>query len=331
MKKTIFMITTVALIFIMCFNFVGCSLTSTNKGAGNTSEEKQYEYVEHRISLLSDGDVIYTDDYVAQTLKATVTPAAALNPKVVWSVAWESSSITADITEYIQIFTEYEGALFAEVRCYKALPGNAIVTVTTEDGGYTDTCKVVFVGIPTSLSVSSASNKDAGGITKTLTTDSSGNFLAYTEGWNKITFNLQLSNIFNSVSSQFNSYTCEVISLTGNIMVANSVEDGAGDKTFYEDTKTIEPLLSYRDDFVVSQSGTTISVQYDFGTLSTDSQVGSSDETYYFKNFYSFIDTEMYTMTIRVTNISGVTTDINIKFHLGAVTDVNLSDSTLEF
>ena len=96
-------------------------------------------------------------NYVTQTIKATVFPENASNVKVDWSIAWESSSQTANIASYIEVVPVTEGGLTANVNCYRALPGNAVITVTTRDGGHQATCTVKFVGIPSSMEVTHAS------------------------------------------------------------------------------------------------------------------------------------------------------------------------------
>lgn len=335
MKKTKLFITTLALVFVLIFNVVGCSLVeyenATDVDLENTVEAKN-EYTEHRISLNSAGNVVYGENYVGQTLTATITPVSAFNPLVNWTVTWADSSVTEDISTYIQVIPQYDGALVAEVRCFKALPCNATVTVTTDDGGYTASCTVVFLGIPTSLSITSGTSKDESGKSTALTTDTSGNYLAYTDGWHSLRFNISLSNIFNSVGTEFESFTYEVLSITGNIRVANAVDDSAGDRTYYTSTLTTKPLNNYADEFDVLFEDNILRIDYDFeNRIFESTEYGSSDETYYTNLFYSFIDTETYIMSVKVTNISGLSQTINIKFSLGAVTDVNLSDSTLEF
>ena len=88
------------------------------------------------------GVATVADNYVAQELTATVFPNTASNILVDWSVAWESTSQTADINSYITVNPTYAGSRVCEVRCFKALPGNAVITVTTRDGGHTAKCTV---------------------------------------------------------------------------------------------------------------------------------------------------------------------------------------------
>ena len=103
------------------------------------------------------GAATVATNYVTQTIKATVFPENASNVKVDWSIAWESSSQTAAISSYIEVVPVTEGGLTANVNCYRALPGNAVITVTTRDGGHQATCTVKFVGIPSSMEVTHAS------------------------------------------------------------------------------------------------------------------------------------------------------------------------------
>ena len=103
------------------------------------------------------GVATVAETYVAQELTATIFPNTASNILVDWTVAWESSSQTADINSYITVNPTYAGSRVCEVRCFKALPGNAIITVTTRDGGHTAKCTVKFVGIPDTMTVTNSS------------------------------------------------------------------------------------------------------------------------------------------------------------------------------
>lgn len=101
----------------------------------------------------------------AYLLEAFVQPETAANKQVEWSVRWEdpSSSFASgkavenyvNLREYVPI-TSYDlerNCIY--VVCYQAFQGNVIVTVTTDEGGFEADCVVTYVGIPSTITVTS--------------------------------------------------------------------------------------------------------------------------------------------------------------------------------
>ena len=62
------------------------------------------------------GVATVAETYVAQELTATIFPNTASNILVDWTIAWESSSQTADINQYITVNPTYVGSRVCEVR-----------------------------------------------------------------------------------------------------------------------------------------------------------------------------------------------------------------------
>ena len=136
---------------------------------------------------------------VSKTLTATVYPSDARNKAVDWTLEWLDTEKTDNLSEYLTLVPSSDGANTATLTCLKAFEGEALITVTTREGGYIDTCRVVFVGDPTSLAVSCEE-----------ATTASGSFGSYYElgVGNSYTFDLVPDNAFGFVGAECNySYT----------------------------------------------------------------------------------------------------------------------------
>lgn len=130
-------------------------------------------------------------------IEATVTPSTAANKLVDYSVAWGAGASRASeaVTNYLTVTQSSDGSTVATVSCKKAFTNDKIIiTVTTRDGGYTAQCTVSFVGVASGMTITSA---DA-----TLKSSTArGSY--YELGTNKTyTFNVNLSNVFNTVGSK---------------------------------------------------------------------------------------------------------------------------------
>ena len=129
---------------------------------------------------------------VSKELTATVYPSDARNKAVDWTLEWLDTEKQDVLSEYLTLVPSSDGANTATLTCLKAFEGEALITVTTREGGYIDTCRVVFVGDPTSLTVSC----DA--------TTASGSFGSYYElgVGNSYTFDLTPDNAFGFVGAE---------------------------------------------------------------------------------------------------------------------------------
>lgn len=265
------------------------------------------------------GVATVAETYVAQELTATIFPNTASNILVDWTVAWESTSQTADINSYITVNPTYAGSRVCEVRCFKALPGNAVITVTTRDGGHTAKCTVKFVGIPSSMTVTNS----------TLDRDIRGNYVVSMFERATYNFDINLGNIFNSVGATYKNYSVVSVTPFGNIMAGSQCDYGDGTEDWSSVVKT--PLTTYKSDFVATVSGTTLKVSIpNVGGLYTNYSETSS-ETIYDDYFYSAIEGETCGVTVVVKNTSGLTATIKIVFDSDAVVSVSLDESSLTF
>lgn len=265
------------------------------------------------------GVATVAENYVAQELTATIFPNTASNILVDWSVAWESTTQSADINQYITLNPTYAGSRVCEVRCHKALPGNAVITVTTRDGGHKATCTVKFVGIPTTMTATNSS----------LNKDTSGNFKVPMFERATYNFDLNLNNIFNSVGQTYKNYSVVSVTPFGNIMAGSQCDYGDGTIDWSSVVKT--PLTTYKSDFTATISGSTLKVSIpNVGGLYTNYSETSS-ETMYDDYFYSAIEGETCGVTVVVKNSSGLTATVKIVFDSNAVVSVSLDESSLTF
>ncbi len=265
------------------------------------------------------GVATVAETYVAQELTATIFPNTASNILVDWTVTWESTSQTADIAQYITVNPTYAGSRVCEVRCFKALPGNAVITVTTRDGGHTAKCTVKFVGIPSTMTVTNS----------TLDRDISGNYVVSMFERATYNFDINLNNIFNSVGTTYKNFSVVSVTPFGNIMAGSQCDYGDGTVDWSSVVKT--PLTTYKSDFVATVSGSTLKVNIpNVGGLYTNYSETSS-ETMYDDYFYSAIEGEVCGVTVVVKNTSGLTATVKIVFDSDAVVSVSLDESSLTF
>ena len=265
------------------------------------------------------GVATVADNYVAQELTATVFPNTASNILVDWSVAWESTSQTADIAQYITVNPTYAGSRVCEVRCFKALPGNAVITVTTRDGGHTAKCTVKFVGIPTTMTVTNS----------TLDRDISGNYKVPMFERATYNFDINLGNIFNSVGTTYKNFSVVSVTPFGNIMAGSQCDYGDGTIDWSSVVKT--PLTTYKNDFSATISGSTLKVNIPNVSGLYTNYSETSSETMYDDYFYSAIEGEVCGVTVVVKNSSGLTATVKIVFDSDAVVSVSLDESSLTF
>ncbi|MBQ9081803.1 MAG: hypothetical protein IJY26_04135, partial [Clostridia bacterium] len=166
-------------------------LESTDSENGFSTELESTEHVQ----LFAVTPLMATvgSNYVSQTLKAVVYPETAENKQVDWSVAWADTSNTANVTDYVTVTPSSDGSTTATVTCYQAFTGNIVVMVTTRESGYTASCVVKFVGIPTEMNV-----------TTELSVQDGAYHLGIGETY---TFNVALDNPFHSVGADYQNVT----------------------------------------------------------------------------------------------------------------------------
>lgn len=111
---------------------------------------------EVKMQLLFGASSVDTSAKTAsQTLIATISPSSAENQNVDWEIHWTDSTKTENISDYLTITPQSDGALKATLTCKKSFRsvGTATVQVTARDGGAYALSVVTFVGNPDSVSI----------------------------------------------------------------------------------------------------------------------------------------------------------------------------------
>ncbi len=197
---------------------------------------------------------IAADTTVDVKVSVTVYPVDAADKSVDFSVAWgvAPTNGTKAVTDYLTVTPDSDGSTSATVSCKKAFGNDQIIiTATTRDGGFTATCTVTFVGKASAMSVTSGS----------LTAKSNSGRGTYFElGTNRTySFNVNLSNVFNSVGSKNLSVT---LGGSGALYFGTMTVDGmSGISTFSNMAK--KNMSALVNKFITSAtiSGTTLTIQ----------------------------------------------------------------------
>ena len=311
---TAFMVLAVALSLAL----VGCSSGKDTTPENDFSAEMHNtQYVKLAMSTAA---VLAADNSVSKTLTATVLPETAENKKVDWTVEWNDTENTATVTDYVTVTPTADGSTTATVTCYKAFTGTIIITATTRENGYSATCVVSFVGMPTDISISGSLSPSSGeynvGIGQTYT------------------FNVSLTNPFNQVGEQFNDITCGVNGVGSVVLGYMERYNSSGTTSWYDSSDKTVTLDSLKENF--------ITVSYSAGTLSIttiksiESYYGSTQRmdagrtTAYHDKFRSYVDDCYFKVWVKESN-SGLTKEFNVRFDDAVVTGVNMSDGEMSF
>lgn len=206
----------------------------------------------------------FSEEKLVQALAASTTvdvkvsvnvyPVDAADKSVDFSVAWGAAPMNGKnaVTDYLTVKPDSDGSTSATVSCKKAFGNDQIIiTATTRDGGFTATCTVTFVGRASAMSITSS----------TLTAKSnSGRGTYYELGTNRTyTFNINLSNVFNSVGSKNLSVK---LGGSGSLYFGTMTVNGmSGISTFQNMVK--KDVSTLVNTFITSAtiSGTTLTIQ----------------------------------------------------------------------
>ncbi len=320
-NKKLFAIVTVVIVFAIALSLVlvGCSSDKNTQTTDNdfSAEIHNTQYVKLAMSTAA---VLAADNSVSKTLTATVLPETAENKKVDWFVEWDNTENTTDVTDYVTVTPTADGSTTATVTCYKAFTRNIIITVTTRENGYSATCVVSFIGIPTEIALNGSLSPSAGeynvGICETYT------------------FDVTLTNPFNQVGSQFNDITCGVNGVGSVVLGYMEHYNSSRTTSWYDSSDKTVTLDSLKENF--------ITVNYSAGTLSIttiksiESYYGSTQRmdagrtTAYHDKFRSYVDDCYFKVWIKE-NTSGLTKEFNVRFDDAVVTGVNMNNVELSF
>ena len=264
--------------------------------------------------------VTAADNSVSKTITATVLPATASNKYVDWSVAWGDDTNETDVTQYVTVTPLSNGSTVATVTCKQPFTGNIIVTVTTRENGYQASCVVTYVGMPTDIVLDTNITQENGDYVVGIGVAS--------------TFNVSLTNPFESVGAGFDDISCEVSGVGNLILGYMEHYNSSGKDVWYDASDETVSLDTIKDDL--------ISVTYSDGVLTVNSiksiesyyersqRIDSGRTVAYFNKFRSFVDDCYFQVKITENN-SGISKVIDIRFDDEVVTGVSVNTTEMQF
>ena len=218
---------------------------------------------------------------VNKTITAAVKPESALNKEVDWELSWADEGIAENISDYLTISPESDGALTATVNCKKSFRGKeAVATVTTRDGGFTASCYISYAGEPSFLTVNGGAAGEC--------------YLG-----RNTSFSVELTNVFGDVGEEFyDELIIDGITFGGTCTTATkwvTVSGRNAGTVSYTDVRTNVPLsdLKYEessalaDMFDVSVSGKTLTVSApSLSGVYSNYTEGSGTQDIYYDYYY---------------------------------------------
>lgn len=298
----------------------------------SNDEDEFYGYGTAKVQAVSlsmnAAAVTAANGSVSKTLTAYVYPEDAKNKAVDWTIEWLDTEETRDISDYLTLVPDSDGSATAQLTCLQAFDGEALVTVTSREGAFFDTCRVLFVGNPSSVNVSC----DALSL-------KSGSFGTYYEigAGNSYTFDITPDNVFGTVGAECN-YTFDVKghgSFKTQTQYYYTVNDG---KTWEEGTEQtvniadVTTVSKYEPsvfDWSVSGNKLTVNVNCTLESYYTSS-VRNGNMITYENKFREYTDDNWYYEVIVTETNSGVSTSFKVR-PVKTVTNVVLADDIVTF
>mgnify|MGYP005787623953 FL=1 len=298
----------------------------------SNDEDEFYGYGTAKVQAVSlsmnAAAVTAANGSVSKTLTAYVYPEDAKNKAVDWTIEWLDTEETREISDYLTLVPDSDGSATAQLTCLQAFDGEALVTVTSREGAFFDTCRVLFVGNPSSVNVSC----DALSL-------KSGSFGTYYEigAGNSYTFDITPDNVFGTVGAECN-YTFEVKghgSFKTQTQYYYTVNDG---KTWEEGTEQtvniadVTTVSKYEPsvfDWSVSGNKLTVNVNCTLESYYTSS-VRNGNMITYENKFREYTDDNWYYEVIVTETNSGVSTSFKVR-PVKTVTNVVLADDIVTF
>lgn len=298
----------------------------------SNDEDEFYGYGTAKVQAVSlsmnAAAVTAANGSVSKTLTAYVYPEDAKNKAVDWTIEWLDTEETRDISDYLTLVPDSDGSATAQLTCLQAFDGEALVTVTSREGAFFDTCQVLFVGNPTELSVACDN-----------LTEKTGSFGKYYEigAGNSYTFDITPDNVFGTVGAEC-SYTFEVKghgSFKTQTQYYYTVNDG---KTWEEGTEQtvniadVTTVSKYEPsvfDWSVSGNKLTVNVNCTLESYYTSS-VRNGNMITYENRFREYTDDNWYYEVIVTETNSGVSTSFKVR-PVKTVTNVVLADDIVTF
>ena len=301
-------------------------VVADNPADGNL--QKAEIKVQNLVLAQSTAAVTAANGSVSKTLTAYVYPEDAKNKAVDWTIEWLDTEETRDISDYLTLVPDSDGSATAQLTCLQAFDGEALVTVTSREGAFFDTCRVLFVGNPSSVNVSC----DALSL-------KSGSFGTYYEigAGNSYTFDITPDNVFGTVGAECN-YTFEVKghgSFITQRQYYSTINDGKSwdegtEKTVnIADVTTVSKYEPSVFDWSVSGNKLTVNVNCTLESYYTSS-VRNGNMITYENRFREYTDDNWYyEVTVTETN-SGISTSFKVR-PVKTVTNVVLADDIVTF
>ena len=298
----------------------------------SNDEDEFYGYGTAKVQAVSlsmnAAAVMAANGSVSKTLTAYVYPEDAKNKAVDWTIEWLDTEETKDISDYLTLVPDSDGSATAQLTCLQAFDGEALVTVTSREGAFFDTCQVLFVGNPTTLSV------DCDNLT-----EKTGSFGTYYEigAGNSYTFDITPDNVFGTVGAECN-YTFVVKghgSFKTQTQYYSTINDGKSwdegtEKTVnIADVTTVSKYEPSVFDWSVSGNKLTVNVNCTLENYYTSS-VRNGNMITYENRFREYTDDNWYYEVIVTETNSGVSTSFKVR-PVKTVTNVVLADDIVTF
>ena len=190
-----------------------------------------------------------SEDCVTKTLTAVIIPATAEDKTVDWSVAWADTTKTENVQDYIKVVPTGDGSNVANVNCYKQFTGEIIITVTTRTGGFKAKCTETYIGVPTSIKVSSTLAKNENNVYE-IQPNSKSSFL------------IEQESILGDVKAGgYNNYSITTKGV-GSVIYSYYETYRSGGSNWYDTSDTIYEYNDIMADFItITQSGNSIVVE----------------------------------------------------------------------
>lgn len=200
---------------------------------------------------------------VSKTITATVMPVDAPDKSVDWKLEWCTPIEGKDISEYLTLTPESDGALSATITALKGFEGgSAYVTATTRVGGFSATCTIVYDGKPESLSFIHNG--------KEITNTGTINLTAGTT--NEITLNLK--NTLGAVGSKYGDF--EIVKVQGQgrfTMTKEYIVNGSVSSSEEIVFNLEEGVYKYKDEVLGNDLTLTITPETFFTASITDNKL----------------------------------------------------------
>lgn len=255
----------------------------------------------------------------SKIITATVLPETATNKEVNWTIAWAEDNPNV-VTNYVTVSPIENGSSIAIITCYQEFEGNVIITVSTRESGFSADCLVSFIGIPTSISLSTDAQFE---------TDHYKLGMGYT-----YRFFPEAINPYGFVNDDYKTLD---VSLTAfGSFVVGSYDYYVQSETdhWYEESLKTVTLASLMDEFIVlSYTDNTIHISTYKSIESYYENVSKIDggRTCKYKNkFKEFVEECYFVLTI-TEPVSGISTSLTLKFDETLVTGISADCNQLFF